>query len=93
MKIQNARGEELSKGLYSDAEIPRIKLHAPFKLLEASYKPMEISSWLNIVNNRNVNFALQIQMCAIYLQLQFHLFLKTIIYLSTIVRVGTGVIL
>lgn len=44
MKIQNARGEELSKGLYSDAEIPRIKLHAPFKLLEASYKPMEISS-------------------------------------------------
>lgn len=43
MKIQNARGEELSKGLYSEAEILYIKLHAPFKL-GTGYKPLEMSS-------------------------------------------------
>lgn len=30
MKIQNARGEGLSEGLYSEAEILCIKLHVPF---------------------------------------------------------------
>lgn len=46
MKIQNTRGEELSKGLYSEAEILHIKLYAPFKLLGTGYKPSEMSSWL-----------------------------------------------
>lgn len=84
MGIQNARREELSKGLYSQSEILHTKLHVPFKLLGAGYEPLEISSWLNIVNWSS-NFAVQTQVCATHLPSQFHLSLKNIIYLDTIV--------
>lgn len=92
MKIQNDRGEELSKGLHSEAEILCVKLHTPFKLSGASYKSLETSSLLNTGNNWSVTVAVQIQMCAVYLWSLFHLIFKTRTYLDTTVRVVIGII-